>query len=39
MEADEKAIQEHLATSEHTYYEFATLAKAFSLKARSQKND
>ena len=37
MEADEKAIQEHLATSEHTYYEFATPRKAFSLKARSQR--
>ena len=29
MEADEKAIQEHLATSEHTYYEFATLQRHF----------
>ena len=39
MEADEKAIQEHLATSEHTYYEFATPRKGIFLKARSQKND
>ena len=37
MEADEKAIQEHLATSEHTYYEFATLRKGIFPESKESK--
>ena len=37
MEADEKAIQEHLATSEHTYYEFATPRKGIFPESKESK--
>ena len=37
MEADEKAIQEHLATSEHTYYEFATPRKGIFSESKESK--
>ena len=37
MEADEKAIQEHLATSEHTYYEFATPRKGIFPESKDSK--
>ena len=37
MEADEKAIQEHLATSEHTYYEFATPRKGIFPESNESK--
>ena len=37
MEADEKAIQEHLATSEHTYYEFATPLKGIFPESKESK--
>ena len=37
MEADEKAIQEHLATREHTYYEFATPRKGIFPESKESK--
>ena len=37
METDEKAIQEHLATSEHTYYEFATPRKGIFPESKESK--